>query len=625
MPFVDVVRTARPLRVSLVVVAVLALPALPAYGCLVGWGKSFTGALSLGYLQPRVAIPTTSRFPAGTVQIVAGSDHTLARQSDGSVYAVGLTFAGALGLGIKEPPIVVEQPTLIPGLSGVTEIADGGLHPMALHGDGTVSVWGSDLFGQLGNGTTAHGQEVYVRPAWSPQPVPGLSGVTRIYDGGGDDAAVLSNGTVKVWGEGPALCVGRQLTESAVPVTAAYRDPRQIAMGGETTLGGHALILNQDGSVSACGDDQYGQAGLGHQTTQLPSPVRVPGLSNIVAVAAGGWHSLALRSDGTVFAFGADSEHQVGGGTVSARCGRGRIWPCVLRPTIVAHGASAIAAGNRSSYAVVAGQVLGWGENRQDEVGSVATKPVVKPTPIPGASRVTGALVAGGSFVLADTGFAPQKSALEVAPGGRSLTVRWRMSATSANWRTQIRPVTKPQSRWGPFNTLPSTARSFVFSGLLPLNRYQVLVSNPDFGSRTLVGTPSLLALPFRVASSSTATTARARASRQRAAATAASVARATGATLATAPAKAHTGGGPIACADARSSSSCGHPPSAARAEGASPPSGAISRELCLIAGEAAPGLCAASVLLETQEITRTAALVTDRPASPATIHRGRN
>jgi alpha-tubulin suppressor-like RCC1 family protein len=463
--------------------------ATPASASVIGWGHNFGGELGLGYNSPRnVLSPAPVQLPPGVKQLAGGSAWAAALLSDGTVKVWGSNWAGALGLG-NPLPTNVPRPTTIPGLTHVTEIAAAGLHGMALLENGTVETWGSDLFGQLGTGVSAHGKEALVRPMPTPRLVPGLSGVQSIYAGGANDAAILKDGTVRAWGEGPALCPGHRLYEAPVPVAVPIAHVRSLALGGEATLGGHVLFLMQDGSVQACGDNQYGQAGIGRLTETLRAPLPVPGLSGITQLAAGPWHSLALRSDGTVFAWGADNERQVGT-AATMTCGRGRRWPCVPHPTAVVQGASQVAAGY-PSYAVAGGRVLGWGSNRRNELGTLAN-PQPVPAPIPGIENVTG-LQVGLSFAFAELA-GPASAALQApaaelvsnAPG--TLTVVWRSPPQAAIWKVQVRPVTKPKSKWGPFNTLPPTARSFTFTGLASGREYQVLLTNMASGVRGLSG-----------------------------------------------------------------------------------------------------------------------------------------
>ncbi len=81
---------------------------------------------------------------------------------------------------------------------------------------------------------------------------------------------------------------------------------------------GHTVALRGDGTVWAWGDNSSGQLGDGTYT-QRDVPVQVPGLTSVTALAAGRNHTVALRSDGTVWAWGSNSSGQLGNGTTSER------------------------------------------------------------------------------------------------------------------------------------------------------------------------------------------------------------------------------------------------------------------------------------------------------------------
>ena len=195
------------------------------------------------------------------------------------------------------------QATVPPGLSGLTAIAAGGDHSLALKDDGTVAAWGEDTFGQ------------------ADVPV-SLTAVTAIAAGGSHSLALKDDGTVAAWGDN---FFGQSTVPTGLSGVAA------IAAGYY-----HSLALKSDGTVVGWGLDDKGQA-------MVPA-----GLSGVTAIAAGRSHSLALRGDGTVIAWGDSSSDQTS------------------VPTGLT-GVSAIAAGGFHSLALKGdGTVLAWGSNAYD-------------------------------------------------------------------------------------------------------------------------------------------------------------------------------------------------------------------------------------------------------------------
>ena len=138
--------------------------------------------------------------------------------------------------------------------------------------------------------------------------------------------------------------------------------------------GVHSLALKSDGTVWAWGRNDWGQLGDGSMTNRL-TPVPVSGLTGVVAIAGGGVHSLALKSDGTVWAWGGNSSGQLGDGSMTNR----------LTPVPVSGltGMVAIAGGELHSLALSSdGTVWTWGYNVYGELGDGSTT-IVRATPIP--------------------------------------------------------------------------------------------------------------------------------------------------------------------------------------------------------------------------------------------------
>src|SRR5688572_29135702 len=95
----------------------------------------------------------------------------------------------------------------------------------------------------------------------------------------------------------------------AVPAHAAPA----VAAGGW-----HSLALHADGTLRAWGDDSSGALGIGRSLVSA-RPLAVAGLTNVIAVSAGGNHTLALKGDGTVWAWGANDNGELGDGTTTSR------------------------------------------------------------------------------------------------------------------------------------------------------------------------------------------------------------------------------------------------------------------------------------------------------------------
>jgi hypothetical protein len=223
--------------------------------------------------------------------------------NDGKVWSWGLG-AELLGLGAGVGQTMTPQ--AVPGIAGATKIsASGGHqfggHTLVLKNDGTVWSWGSNTAGQVGNGT--------VVAQFSPVQVSGLGDVFAIATGAAFSLALKNDGTVWAWGD---------IIASSTPTLVPGLSNVVAIAGGDS----YALAVKADGSVWAWGQNGVGQLGDG-TTSFSASPVQVSNLDSVKRVVAGqpfgGAHTLALKSDTSVWSWGSNSYGQVGDGTYVSR------------------------------------------------------------------------------------------------------------------------------------------------------------------------------------------------------------------------------------------------------------------------------------------------------------------
>jgi alpha-tubulin suppressor-like RCC1 family protein len=237
--------------------------------------------------------------------IVAGNSHSFALYSDGTVYAAGGNYYGQLGFGNNTNSNVFTEVT---SLSNITVIAAGTDYSLTLDSDGKVYATGYNNRGQLGFGNNTN-SNVFTE-------VTSLNGktITAIAAGQYHSLALDINGNLYATGYNIFGTLGlndmthrNSFTEVPLPANINI-----IAMAAG---GWHSLILDSNGNIYATGDNYYGTLGLGstaeyYSFTKVPFPVNV----NITAIAAGYDHSLALDSNGKVYVTGGNYCGQLGMG-----------------------------------------------------------------------------------------------------------------------------------------------------------------------------------------------------------------------------------------------------------------------------------------------------------------------
>lgn len=290
------------------------------------WGSNSNGQLGIGssdsstHTIPLQVKLNSTTFLTGIALVGAGTSHSLAiKSSDGSVYGWGSDSAGQLGDNSTATQQVypVQAKTTATGnpiLIGITDIAGGAAHTIALKSDGTVWTWGSNSSGQLGNGgTTSRKLADQVKTSNSVF----LTGVAAISAGDNFSVAVKTDGTVWAWGDNSSGQIGIGSTQTqkyAVQVTlsggGALTGVKRVECGST-----HVIAVKTDGTVWSWGNNTNGQLGNG-TTTQAKNPVQVKINSTTFftganAVAAGTSHSAILKTDGSVYACGLNTSGQL--------------------------------------------------------------------------------------------------------------------------------------------------------------------------------------------------------------------------------------------------------------------------------------------------------------------------
>jgi alpha-tubulin suppressor-like RCC1 family protein len=358
---------------------------------VLAWGENEMSQLG-GESLLESAVPIPVGALNGVTAVAAGGKHSLALLANGTVVGWGSDGYGELGNGMTTQRVDVPVP--VKGLSNVAAIAAGHKFSLALLSNGTVMSWGNGQYGKLGVGTTASSDV--------PVQVQGLSGVTAISAGFFHALALLRNGTVMAWGNGDYGELGNGTTlDSYLPVqVSGLTGVKAISAGGI-----HSLALLSDGTVWSFGGDEYGQLGLGERVTHRTDlPVRVLGLSGVTAISAGMFYNLALLANGTVMAWGYDHSGQLGTGVADLRPhGLPALVQGLAKVKAISasNGSASPARTNQHSMALLEnGTVMGWGGNEFGQLGDGMQLNSYVPAAVSGPSAVT-AISAGGFHSLA--------------------------------------------------------------------------------------------------------------------------------------------------------------------------------------------------------------------------------
>ncbi len=455
----------------LLVVVAAVLAATPALaraegGAAAAWGENWHGQLGTFFRSQREETPVPVEGLTGIRSVAAASSFNLAMLSDGTVASWGGNVYGQLGNnGFKANWELGKSHVEVSGLSGAKAIAAANEHALALMPDGTVRAWGNNQNGQLGNGKGGF-EAVTGQNERAPKTVEGLTHVAAIAAGGPSDYALLENGTVMAWGNNahgqlgiawPEKCqtrntpgcaqyecpteVGAVLcsTRPALVMTAANRPLGEVAAivpGAEATF-----ALLKSGEVVSWGSNLKGELGQAGVETGPHNSFRAPGrvmrssnqaLANVAEIAAGNNHVLARLSNGEVVGWGNNAEGELGatGPATAEICQiHHPELHCVKSPQQIrmpAGHVEALSAGAQYSVALIDHTVYAWGRNTYGELGNGGTAAGRLPTAVAGLGAVSAVSAAGTHVVaLLASGVQPPPAPVTLSRKAGGLDLNW--------------------------------------------------------------------------------------------------------------------------------------------------------------------------------------------------------
>jgi alpha-tubulin suppressor-like RCC1 family protein len=272
-------------------------------GTLFTWGNGSFGRLGTNDTTDRSTPITT--FAGGTnwKQVSSGDagSHTAAVKTDGTLWTWGSGSSGQLGINAttdRSTPV-----TTFAGGTNWKQVSGGGSHTAAIKTDGTLWVWGQGLGGRLGT------NDVTSRST----PVTTFAGGTnwkQVSSGGAHTAAIKTDGTLWTWGSGITGPIGDNTQSSRLtPVTtfAGGTNWKQVSGGGS-----HTAAIKTDGTLWTWGNGNVGRLGTNATTNRLTPVTTFAGGTNWKQVSSGDSHTAAIKTDGTLWTWANGNAGQLG-------------------------------------------------------------------------------------------------------------------------------------------------------------------------------------------------------------------------------------------------------------------------------------------------------------------------
>ena len=274
--------------------------------------------------------------------VTAGHNHTLAIKTDGSLWAWGTNNFGALGDGTTTDR---NTPVQVGSARDWAAVSAGLAQTLALKTDGSLWAWGGNYQGQLGVGDYKSPVKVGSAKDWA-----------AVSASQHHTLALKTDGSLWAWGWNTLGQLGLgDMTDRNAPAQVGTEKGWAAVSAGDN----HTLALKKDGSLWAWGDNYHGQLGVGLPTSHRITPVQVGSAKDWAAVSTGYDHTLALKTDGSLWAWG---ERGYGftsetGGYTPVQVGTAKDW-------------AAVSAGFNHKLALKKdGSLWAWGNNTDGQLG----------------------------------------------------------------------------------------------------------------------------------------------------------------------------------------------------------------------------------------------------------------
>lgn len=279
--------------------------AIKTTGTLWAWGSNADGQIGVGSNAARFNSPQQIGIATDWSKISTGDEFCIALKTDGTLWTWGDNTYGQLGdnsTADKNAPVQVGTAT------DWIQISAGTDHALALKSNGTLWAWGRNNVGQFGTASPTS--------SLVPIQIGTDTNWNKIFAAREHSIAVKTDFTYWVWGANTNGQFGNGTTTSSATPTAitGFNNPVHLSKGHQ-----HSVIIKQDGTLWSSGGNASGQLGNGNNTQQT-TPIQENTLAtNWMIVSSRVSHTAALKSDGTLYTWGANLFGQLGDGTTSAK------------------------------------------------------------------------------------------------------------------------------------------------------------------------------------------------------------------------------------------------------------------------------------------------------------------
>jgi alpha-tubulin suppressor-like RCC1 family protein len=350
------------------------------------WGDNGSGQLGNNTTTINGNPAQTISFGTNWKQGSCGDGHVATIKTDGTLWTWGINTYGQLGDSLTFSKSTPAQTTA--GGTNWKQSACGTYHTAAIKTDGTLWLWGSNFYGEIGNNTINN----YASPI---QTTAFGSNWKQVTCGNSLTAAIKADGTLWTWGLNSSGQLGDNgivKKSSPVQTTAFGSNWKQVSCGGQ-----HIAAIKTDGTLWTWGYNLYGQ--LGNNTiTNNSSPIQTIAYgTNWKQVACGNFHTVAIKTDGTLWTWGYNTHGELGDNSINHKSSP-------VQTTAFGSNWKQVAGGKEHTTAIKTnGTLWCWGRNAWGDIGDNTTTDRSSPVQTTAFGSNWKQTAAGNGFTVAIT------------------------------------------------------------------------------------------------------------------------------------------------------------------------------------------------------------------------------